>query len=142
MRFRRAGEEGSIIVETVVACVVLTAFFLASAAVALLIIDKVHLQRVVREAAREVAITDSVAAGEQRGRDLARMYFGKRAGEVDLSVDISAVRAGDRVERYVTATGSFPHRVFGGKFLGLGEVRLHAQATFGWWDFPHGSPQG
>ncbi|MGQ9498553.1 MAG: TadE/TadG family type IV pilus assembly protein [Desulfotomaculales bacterium] len=126
-------ERGSIMVETALAFVVLLFFTLVCVDLAYLIADKVHLQRVAREAAREAAITNDVGAGKSKGMDLAGMYFGKNAHKVML--DVQDKKEGNA--RFFTATAGYRHKVFGGDFLGWEGVSLGAKATFGWWDFPH-----
>lgn len=121
-------ERGSVLVELVFSALVLVVFFFAVAGTAMMVRDYVHLQRVAREAAREAAMLGDVSAGYRKGTDLAGMYFPR--GGVSLRLE----RRDAYRSHSVTAVASYPHRVFGGGVLGMPEVRLSAQATFGWWD--------
>jgi len=127
-------QRGSVLVELAAACMLLLAFFFASIETMFLVRDSIYLHRLVRDAAREAAITGSVTAGEQKARDLAAMYFGRNGSRVRVEFFLYA----ESQKRSVTCVATYPHRVFGeysARVLGGWEVNLGAHATFGWYDF-------
>lgn len=130
-------EKGSILVELVMACLVLMVFFFACVEIAWLIRDDVYLQRVVRDAAREAVLTGNLGAGYTKAVDVARMYFGRYSGDVNVSLK----RHDSGQSHSVVCTATYPHRFFGWfskNALGGKGVTLSARAVFGWWDFPQG----
>lgn len=119
-------ERGSILVETVFASLILLVFMFACVETVFLIADKVHLQRVVRDAAREAVITNNLSAGYRAGYDRAEMYFRDR-GSVRLRLE----RRDSFESRTVVCTAEYTHRVFGNLLPQGKEVRLSATAVFG-----------
>lgn len=123
-------EKGTVLIELVASCLVLTVFFFACAETWFLVRDKLYLQRIAREGAREAVIVGGdEGTGRDKAEDDARQFFGSRASKVNISMD--------RYDSYrfhsVTCSVSYPHPVFG-KYLGVWEVNLNARATYGWKD--------
>ncbi len=123
-------EKGTVLIELVASCLVLMVFFFACAETWFLVRDKLYLQRIARDGAREAVIVGgSIGAGRDKAEDDARQFFGSRASKVNIDMD--------RHDSYrfhsVTCSVSYPHPVFGNLVSG-GEVNLNARATFGWKD--------
>lgn len=114
--------------ETLFCCILLITFVFACVEIANIIADKTHLQRVVREAAKETVVDMKTSDGRKRGQEVARMYFDDRANLVQLNVKLSQKTQGTSKVHYAEATASYPHK---SNLLGK-EVILNAQATFGW----------
>lgn len=109
---------------------VLVVFFFACAETFFLVRDRMLLERIVRDGAREAAITGDMGKGEEKADDRARQFFGDRASEVTVTLDRKE-RNGAEV---VVCTADYTHPVFGSLSLGVGEVRLSARAVFSWKD--------
>jgi hypothetical protein len=125
--------KGSILVETAAAFIILTLFFFGMIEMFGLVRDSILLNRIAREAAREVAITGSDAAGLARATDLASQYFGRYGGSVHVEFTHY-----DGYQRHsVTCKVTYPHKVLNvlRNAMGRGEVDLSAKAVFGWYDF-------
>jgi Flp pilus assembly protein TadG len=116
--------------ETLFCCILLITFVFACVEVANIIADKTHLQRVVREAAKETVVDMKTSDGKKRGQEVARMYFDDRADLVQLNIKLSQKTQGASKVHYAEAKASYPHK---SNLLGK-EVKLNAQATFGWID--------
>jgi Flp pilus assembly protein TadG len=119
-------ERGSVLVEMVAACLLLTIFFFICAGTWFLVQDKLSLERVARDGAREAVIVGDIDKGRQKAEDRAEQFFGKRAGDVDIhfeSIDDGTFHAR-------TCVATYPHKLFG---FGT-EVTLRAEATYGWKD--------
>jgi Flp pilus assembly protein TadG len=116
--------------ETLFCCILLITFVFACVEVANIIADKTHLQRVVREAAKETVVDMKTSDGKKRGQEVARMYFDDRADLVQLNIKLSQKTQGVSKVHYAEAKASYPHK---SNLLGK-EVKLNAQATFGWID--------
>jgi Flp pilus assembly protein TadG len=116
-------------VETVFCCILLIIFVFSCIEVANIIADKVHLQRVVREAARETVVDMKTSDGRKRGQEVAKMYYAD-ADLVDLKVNLNQKPQGTSKMHCAEAKATYPYR---SKILGK-EVKLNAQATFGWID--------
>jgi len=76
-------------IETLFCCILLITFVFACVEIANIIADKTHLQRVVREAAKETVVDMKASEGRKRGQEVARMYFDDRANLVQLNVKLS-----------------------------------------------------
>ena len=75
--------------ETLFCCILLITFVFACVEIANIIADKTHLQRVVREAAKETVVDMKASEGRKRGQEVARMYFDDQASLVQLNVKLS-----------------------------------------------------
>lgn len=131
-------ERGAVFVELVLSCFILIIFFYACTESFLLIRDKLYLQRVVRDGAREAVIVEgSEDAGIAKARASAKRFFGSRASKVDIKMErYDANRVHTR-----TCVANYPHPVLGPlseKIFGSKEVVLGAKATFGWRDLAAG----
>ncbi|NPV30539.1 MAG: hypothetical protein HPY58_13015 [Firmicutes bacterium] len=135
---RLKSERGTVLIELVFSCLILVIFFYACTEVFLLVRDKLYLQRIARDGAREAVIVGgSESAGTAKARARAQQFFGNRASKVDVEMKRYD---GDRVHA-VTCVVSYPHPVFGPlseKIFGSREVTLSARATFGWRDLATG----
>lgn len=123
-------QRGTVLLELALSCIVLVAFMFAAVETWSLVRDKIHLQRVVRDAAREAVLTGSLDAGREAGRDRARQYFGQRAVDIDLE------KHDEGNSHLVIGTATAKHPVFGemaAEWWGT-EVTLTAQAIFGYKD--------
>jgi len=114
--------------ETLFCCILLITFVFSCVEVANIIADKVHLQRVAREAAKETVVDMKTFEGRKRGQEVARMYYDDRASLVQLNVRLSQKTQGTSKVHYAEAKVSYPYK---SNLLGK-EVELNAQATFGW----------
>lgn len=121
-------EKGTVLIELVVSCLVLIAFFYVCMGTFFLIRDKMYLERVVRDGAREAAITGDLVKGKEKAEDRATQFFGSNSSAVTVSMD-QEERNGAEV---VTCTASYMHPLFGGR--SIGEVKLNARAVFCWKD--------
>lgn len=114
-------------VETVLSCLILIIFFFGFLEFFQIIRGDIYVQKIAREAAREVAITGSIEAGREKSREIAEQYFKeKNAVKIDLRKDDSAV----------ICQTEYKHKLF--KIFsreGYGkEVTLHGEAIFAYWD--------
>lgn len=125
-----ANEKGSIILETLFCCILLLMFAVSCIEIANLITDKVHLQRIVREAAKEAAVDMNISEGKKRGQEVALMYYDNEAYLIQLDVKLSQKTQGTSRIHYAEANASYPYKT---NLLGQ-EVDLNARATFGWID--------
>jgi Flp pilus assembly protein TadG len=116
--------------ETLFCCILLITFVFACVEIANIIADKTHLQRVVREAAKETVVDMKTSEGKKRGQEVARMYFDDQASLVQLNVKLSQKTQGTSKIHFAEAKASYPYKT---NLLGK-EVKLNAQATFGWLD--------
>jgi Flp pilus assembly protein TadG len=116
--------------ETLFCCILLITFVFACVEIANIIADKTHLQRVVREAAKETVVDMKTSDGKKRGQEVARMYFDDRADLVQLNIKLSQKTQGTSKIHFAEAKASYPYKT---NLLGK-EVKLNAQATFGWLD--------
>ena len=116
--------------EFVAACLVLVVIFTGITETALLIKDRIYLQRVARDGAREAAITGSIEAGRYKAQDRALQYFRNNKAYIDITT-----RRYGNVE-YITCNATYPHSLATGlgKMLTEREVMLNAQAVYGWYD--------
>ena len=121
---------GSIMIEFVAACLVLVAIFTGITETALLIKDRIYLQRVVRDGAREAAITGNIEAGRYKAQDRALQYFGNNKAYIDIDTEQYG-----NVE-YITCSATYPHSLATGlgRMLTDKEVMLNAKAVYGWYD--------
>lgn len=123
-------EKGTVLIELVASCLVLIVFFFACAETWFLVRDKLYLQRIARDGAREAVIVGgSTSSGEDKARDDARQFFGSRASKVNIQMD----RYDSSRFHSVTCSVSYPHPVFG-NLISSREVNLSARAVFGWRD--------
>ena len=128
-------QKGSILVEFAVSCLLLVVFFFGMVEVWSMVRDKVYLQRIVRDATREAAVTGDVSSGYGVAQDRARQYFGQAANRCIVILETDE-QPGSHL---VIGEGKFGHRPFGSiseKLWGK-EVTLRARAVFGWYDFRH-----
>lgn len=123
-------EKGTILIELVVSCLVLLMFFYVCTETFFLVRDKMLLERIARDGAREAALTGDTGTGREKAHDRARQFFGKRASEVTVELERKE-RNGAEV---VICTVGYGHPVFGNLGLSIGEVRLGARAVFSWKD--------
>jgi Flp pilus assembly protein TadG len=114
--------------ETLLCTILLITFALSCIEVAGLLRNKTHLQRVVREAARETVVANDVSAGKTRGQYIARLYDYKTYDLVQLSIGLREKTQGTTKVHYAEAKATYPYK---SEILGR-EVELNAQATFGW----------
>jgi Flp pilus assembly protein TadG len=96
--------------ETLFCCILLITFVFACVEVANIIADKTHLQRVVREAAKETVVDMKTSDGKKRGQEVARMYFDDRADLVQLNIKLSQKTQGASKVHYAEAKASYPHK--------------------------------
>ncbi len=120
-------EKGSIMLETLFCCILLIIFVFSCIEMANIIADKTHLQRVVREAAKETVVDMNTSEGKRRGQEIARMYFDD-ANLVQLNVKLCEKNQGTSKVHCAEAKALYPYK---SELLGK-EVKLNAQATFGW----------
>lgn len=120
-------------VETVLSCLLLLVFFFACVGVWQMVRDKLYLERIARDGAREAVMVGSLDAGRAKAEDRARQFFGSRWREVQIDL----TRRDEHRLHYVTCTARFTRPLVGpaaGKLLGVGEVTLGGKAVFGWKD--------
>ncbi|HHV34405.1 MAG TPA: hypothetical protein GXX59_02345 [Syntrophomonadaceae bacterium] len=116
-------------IETLFSCILLITFAFSCVEVANLIAEKTHLQRVVREAARETVAVMNASEGRKKGQEVAHMYY-ENPNLVQLNVKLSQKTQGTSKVHYAEAKASYPYK---SDLLGK-EVELNAQAIFGWVD--------
>lgn len=125
-------KRGVVLIELVISCLILVIFFFAAIETWSIIRDKVQLQRVVRDAAREAALVGSISAGEQIGRDRAQQYYGPNASRVQIHLQEYI----QPQSSLVVGTATYQRIIFGQlsrDLFGM-EVMLSARAVFGWKD--------
>jgi len=111
--------------ETLFCTILLIIFAFSCIEVAGLLLNKTHLQRVVREAARETVAVMDASEGRKRGNEIAQMYY---MDSIQLNVGLREKTQGTGKVHYAEAKASYPYK---SELLGK-EVKLNAQATFGW----------
>lgn len=120
-------ERGQIFVEAVLSMLVLLVLFFAIFETALIFRDAVYIERVAREAAREVALSGNKDSGYAKGKAVATMYFGARPVQIDVKIESTNVIV--KVSVVHPVFGDFTKRLFG-----QGGVQLGAQAIYPWHD--------
>ena len=130
MFVRLRNQKGSIMFEMVVSMLILVGFFFSCIEVFSVVKDRIYIQKIAREGAREASLTGKLEPGQGKAQDCARQYFNSK--NVHISVEKITNNNGDiNVACYVTR----PHQPF--SFLnqnGMGVINLEAQAIYPWWD--------
>lgn len=119
--------------ETVISILVLVMFFMASIEVFQLITTRIHLEKIAREVAREMAqngdLGESYArymAGE-KFNSIANQYFPGNKPNYNITIDSA--------NNYVLCVVSYGYKP--GKYLfrdGMGAIVLDAKAFYPWFD--------
>jgi len=123
----RKSNRGSLLVETLCACLVLTIIFAGLTEIVLLMQDQIGVIRVAREGARETALTGSIEAGEEKARQVASLYL-----KTPVEVTITVVNAGD-LDNVVCNVTTVHRPLF--NILRGGGVVLHEEAIFHFKDY-------
>jgi Flp pilus assembly protein TadG len=125
-------QKGSILVELVVISMLLVMFVLGTIEVFNIVRADIYLHKIVREGAREAALTGSTGAGEAMADDVAKQYF------VSSNVVIPPIyhgysAEGDTANVVCEASYFYKHFSFLNK-KGVGVTELNAKAIYPWWD--------
>lgn len=128
-------QHGTIMIEFAASMILLLVLYLGMITLGLRINESIAMQKVVRDGAREVAITSSLSQGEAKALESAWVW-GLEPNKVQINFstyDYGARKLIDCNIRYVSSPFSkvFPTLV-GEK--PIDERVLEAEATYGWWD--------
>lgn len=126
-------QKGSILVELVMVCMVLCTITLGMCDIFNLIRADIYLHKVVREGAREAAITESVGSGKNMADDVANQYFRSHKPEVPEPYHSNYDSEGKPTNVVCEAFYNYKHFSFLGKG-GIGGTELNARAIYPWWD--------
>lgn len=124
--------KGSIMVETVMVCLVLMVVLVFCFETFSLITNSVNIQKIAREAAREAAIVGpdgGIEAGKTKAASMNRQYMpGKQLA-------ITLYPAVDSQKSHVICNVTLEYRFL--EFMrdeGIGGKSLNAKAVYPWWD--------
>lgn len=123
-------QKGSILVELVFVCILLSMFALGTIEVINIIRADIYIKKIAREGAREAAITSSTEAGKRMAEDAAGQYFVSSKPAIAIYTNQVAGKTAN-----VVCNVSYNHKHF--YFLnnnGLGGMELDAKAVYPWWD--------
>lgn len=121
-------QRGSIMLETVFACILLTMIFAGMTEVFLTVRDQISIIRIAREGAREAALSGSLSAGESRAREVASINLNKSP-----VIDIKAETLPTGVQNVICKV-SYEHTPFI-DILDLGGWTLNAEACYHFKDY-------
>lgn len=123
-------QKGSILVELVLVCFLLTTLMLGTIEIINIIRAEIYIHKIAREGAREAAIWNDTEAGKRMATDASQQYFVSSQPSVNLYTNQVSGKAAN-----VICDVSYNYKPF--YFFnnnGLGGIELDAKAIYPWWD--------
>lgn len=121
-------QKGSIILETLFACILLVIVFAGMTEIALITRDQIGVIRTAREGAREAALSGNISSGYSRAREVAQLSLPGMP-----SITLTTEPANANTENVVCQV-SYEHKPFLNQ-LGIGGMTLSAEACYHFKDF-------
>lgn len=126
-------QKGSILVELVVISMLLVMFVLGTIEVFNIVRADIYLHKIVREGAREAALTGNTGAGDGMARNIKNQYFASSSDIVLSPIYFGQSAKGETANVVCEASYFYKHFSFLNK-KGVGVTELNAKAIYPWWD--------